>query len=97
MNRLVSAECQCLHYYLCRLLWTQYDDGHFAAMFLLELDSLLESILFVRVDYELGIRSVDRFPVRSYPDAGCCVWDAPHAYDNLQPSTTFPSRNPRDA
>jgi len=28
-------------------------------MFLLELDSLLEGILFVRVDYELRIRRVD--------------------------------------
>jgi len=66
-------------------------------MLLLELNGLLEGILFVRVDYELRIRSINRLPVRSYSDTGRRVRDTPYTDDNLQQSTTFPSRNPSDA
>jgi hypothetical protein len=64
---------------------------------LLELDSLLESIFFVRVDYELRIGGINRLPIGGYPDPSCRIRDAPQTYDNLQPSTTLPSRNPSDA
>jgi hypothetical protein len=64
---------------------------------LLELDSLLKGILFVGVDYELGVRSINRLPIRSYSDAGRRVWDTPDTDDNFQQSTTFTSRNPSDA
>src|SRR5205809_7811849 len=97
MNRLISPERQGFHYYLGRLLWTQGNDCDLASMLLLKLDSLLESILFVRVDYELRIRSINRLFIRSYSDPGCRVRYTAHADDNFQRSTTFQSRNPSDA
>jgi hypothetical protein len=63
-------------------------------MLLLELDSLLEGILLVRVDYELRVRIVNRLAVSSYPDAGSRVRDTTYTDYNLQKSTTFPSRKP---
>src|SRR5437870_1527358 len=97
MNRLISPERKCLHYYLGRLLWTQRNDCDLASMLLLKLDSLLESILFVRVDYELRIRSINRLSIRSYSDPGCSVRDTTYTDDNFQRSTTLQSRNPSDA
>src|SRR5438132_13002142 len=97
MNRLISPERKCLHYYLGRLLWTQGNDCDLASMLLLKLDSLLEGILFVRVDYELSVCGINRLPIGQYPDPCCGVRDAQHTDDNFQQPTTFPSRNPRDA
>src|SRR5438309_8392252 len=93
MNRLISPERQRFHYYLGRLLWTQRNDRDLAPMLLLKLDSLLESILFVRVDYEFSIRIIDRLSIRSYSDTGCRVRDTTYTDDNFQRSTTFQSRN----
>jgi hypothetical protein len=61
-------------------------------MLLLELDSLLESIFFVRVDYELCIRGVNRLAVSGYPDASCRVRNPTQTDNDLQQSTTFPPR-----
>jgi len=66
-------------------------------MLLLKLDSLFEGILFVRIDYELRVRSINRLSVRADSDSCCGVRNTPHTDDNLQQSTTFPSRNPSDA
>jgi hypothetical protein len=59
---------------------------------LLELDSLLEGVLLVGVDYELRIRGINRPTVDSYLDARCGVWDATYTDDDFQQPATFPSR-----
>src|ERR1700756_4528237 len=92
MNCLVSTESECLHYYLGRLFRTQRNAGDFAAMLLLELDSLLEGVFFVRVDYEPRVRGVDRLSVSGYPDASCRVRNPTQTDNSLQQSTAFPSR-----
>jgi len=58
-------------------------------MLLLELDSLLKGVLFVGVDYEIGVRSIDGLPIRSYLDAGCRVRGSPYTDDNFQLSRTL--------
>src|SRR3989442_2533123 len=97
MDRLISPERQRLHYHLGRFLWTQGEYRNFAAMLLLELYSLLKGILFVGVDDELRVRSIDGLSIRSYSDAGRRVRDASHTDNNFQQSTTFSTRNPSDA
>lgn len=52
---------------------------------------MLESILFVRVDYEFRVGEVYRFPIRRDSDTSGRVRNTPNADDNFQLSTTFPS------
>ena len=75
VDRVVSTERQCLHYYLGGLVRTQRYNGDLSSVLFLELDALFESVLLVGVYYKLYVGGFYGLSVRSDLDSGRCVWN----------------------
>ncbi len=88
VDSFVSAERQSFEDYLCAFFGPEGENCYFSAVFLLELYSLFQGVLFVWVDDVFSIPRVYGLSIWSNLDSGSSVWDPADAYDYVQCSAT---------
>ncbi len=89
VDSFVSSEGQSFEDDLCAFFRPEGDDRYFSALFLFELYSLFEGVLFVRVDDMLNVCRVYRLSIWRNLDSRSSVWDPADAYDYVQCSATL--------